>query len=94
MNEAKLQSEIIRWLRSKGCYVIKHNAGPGVPVGCADLSFYIEGCYGFIEVKANKRSSLRPLQEEFIKQMAEWSWAKVVSYENWPEVKQELEGML
>jgi len=94
MTESKLQTEIISWLRSKGCYVIKHSGVPGVPVGTADLSFYYEGFYGFIEVKAAKSSKVQPLQREFIKRMNEWSWAKFVDPSNWGETKAEIEQML
>lgn len=94
MRESKLQSEIVKWLKSKGCYVIKHNAGNGVPTGTADLSFYIEGLYGFIEVKASKNSKVQPLQQHFIDKMSEWSWAKFVYPENWSEIKKELERIL
>lgn len=92
--EAKLQSEIIKYLKSKGCYVIKHNAGPGVPAGCPDLSFYLEGMFGFIEVKASKASPYQPLQKEALAKLDEWSWAKRVDPSNWLEIKQELGGML
>lgn len=94
MRESKLQSEIIRWLKSKGCYVIKHSAVAGVPTGTADLSFYYEGFYGFIEVKAAKASKVQPLQREFIKKMSDWSWARFVDPSNWEETKAEIEGML
>jgi Holliday junction resolvase len=94
MTEAKLQRDIIRYLKSKGCYVIKHSAGAGVPVGCPDLSFYLEGCYGFIEVKATSRSRYQPLQKETLEKLNGWSWARRVDPSNWDEVKQELERML
>jgi len=94
MIEKKLQSEIIKYLKSKGCYVIKHNASPGVPVGCPDLSFYIEGFYGFIEVKASKTSRFQPLQKETIARLDGWSWGRVVYPGNWAEVKNELGEML
>jgi Holliday junction resolvase len=92
--EAKLQSEIIKYLRHKGCYVIKHSAGPGVPAGCPDVSFYTEGFYGFVEVKAGKSASFQPLQKETVEKLDGWSWAKVVYPENWQDIKKELEGML
>lgn len=92
--ESKLQSEIIKYLKTKGCYVIKHNAGAGVPVGCPDLSFYCEGFYGFIEVKASKASKFQPLQKEAIVKLDGWSWCKAVYPENWADVKVELEQML
>lgn len=94
MIEKRLQSKIIKYLKSKGCYVIKNNAAPGVPVGCPDLSFYIEGFYGFIEVKASKTSKFQPLQKEAVAKLDSWSWAKVVYPENWEEIQQELEGIL
>lgn len=94
MTEAQLQTTIIRYLRSKGCYVIKHQAGPGVPRGCPDLSFYTEGFYGFIEVKASKTASFRPLQKETVEKLNKMSWARVVYDSNWPEVKSDLDSLL
>lgn len=93
MTEAKLQSEIIRYLRGKHCFVMKCG-GAGVPVGTSDVFFCVEGFYGFIEVKASKKAKFQPLQKEFIDKMIEWSWAKAVYPENWPETKVELEKML
>ena len=94
MNESKLQSDIIKYLRSKDCFVMKLTVVPVIPTGTSDIFFCLEGFYGFIEVKASKKAPFRPLQEEFIAKMDEWSWARVVYSENWPEVKQELEQML
>ena len=92
--EARLQSNIIKWLRSKGCYVAKMQAGPGVPVGTADVFFCKEGFYGWIECKSSKTAKFQPLQREFLKKMDEWSWAMAVHPENWPIIKLELEKML
>ena len=94
MTESQLQSNIIKHLKHKGCYVIKHQAGPGVPTGCPDLSFYKEGFYGFIEVKSSKTARFQPLQKETIAKLDNWSWCKVVYPENWQEIKEELEVML
>ena len=93
MTEAKLQSDIIKYLRGKHCFVMKCG-GAGVPVGTSDVFFCVEGFYGFIEVKASKKSKFQPLQEEFIDKMIEWSWAKAIYPENWLETKAELERML
>ena len=67
--EATLQAKIIKYLKSKGCYVAKMQAGPGVPVGTADIFFCIEGFYGWIECKASKTAKFQPLQREFIEKM-------------------------
>ena len=93
MSEAKLQSEIIKYLRSKHCFVMKCG-GAGVPTGTSDVFFCFEGFYGFIEVKVSEKAPFRPLQKEFLKKMDDWSWAKAVYPNNWGEVKQELEQML
>lgn len=93
MSESKLQSEIIKWLRSKGCFAMKCG-GSGVPVGTSDIFFCIEGFYGFIEVKASEKSRFQPLQPEFLAKMNNWSWAKAVWPENWLDIKEELEGII
>lgn len=94
MSESKLQSEILKFLRGRGCYAFKSKPGPGVPMGCPDIIFMLEGFWGGIEVKATRKSIFQPLQEETIKKLDTWSWAKVVYPENWPEVKAELESIL
>ena len=92
--EGKLQSEIIKWLRHKGCYVIKHSVITGVPVGTPDISFYKEGFYGFIEVKSSKKARFQPLQKSAIDKLDGWSWCKVIYPENWPEMQSSLEKLL
>jgi Holliday junction resolvase len=93
MLESKLQSDIIRWLRGEGCFVMKCG-GAGVPTGTSDIFFCIEGFYGFIEVKKSEKASYQPLQEQFLEKMSGWSWACAVWPENWDDVKQELRRML
>ena len=88
--ESDFQADLIRWLKSKGCFVIKHQAGPGVPAGTADLSFYHLGFYGFIEVKLRKNSKHQPGQDAFVKKMSEWSYARFVSPETFPELEEDL----
>lgn len=92
--EAKLQTEIIKYLKKKGCYVIKTKPGPGVPTGCPDIIFLFEGFWGAIECKASKLARFQPLQKETLEKFNEWSFAKAVYPENWQEVKQELEQIL
>lgn len=94
--EAKLQSDIKKFLRGKGCYVIKtqSNARGAVPVGCPDIIFMLEGFWGAIEVKKDPSEPYRPLQKETLEKMENWSWARRVDPTNWEETKGELEGIL
>lgn len=92
--EAKLQSEIIKYLKKRGCYVIKTKPGPGTPVGCPDIIFLLDGFWGALEVKASKTSPYQPLQKEALQKLNNWSWAKRVDPSNWIEVRKELEGIL
>lgn len=97
VREQTLQSQILKWLRSKGCFAMKVQAGPGVPSGTADVFFCKEGFYGFLEVKALKTSKKQPHQADFIAKMDEWSYGKFVwggKNSNWPEVREELDAIL
>lgn len=89
--EAKLQSEIIKYLKHKGCYVIKTKPGVGTPVGCPDIIALLEGCWIALEVKASIGSPYQPLQKETIDKLDKWSFAKVVYPQNWDTVQTELE---
>jgi len=92
--EKTLQSGVVKYLRSKGCYVIKTKPGAGTPAGCPDVIFLLEGFWGALEVKASTQATYQPLQKETLERFNEWSWAKRVDPNNWLEVKQELEAML
>jgi Holliday junction resolvase len=94
MSEASLQSKIVKYLKGKGCYVIKTRPGVGVPLGCPDLIFMLEGFWGAIEVKDKPTSSYKPLQEETLKKLNKWSWTRRIDNESWPDAKAELERML
>jgi len=90
MLEKDFQKKVIRFLKSKGCYVMKLEPGGGVPRGVSDILFLKDGFYGFIECKKSKTSKFQPLQKEFIEKMNDWSWAKAAYPENWEETKEEL----
>ena len=92
--ERKLQSDIIKWLKGQGCYVIKHTVISGVPAGTPDLSFYKGSLYGFIEVKASQKSRYQPLQKENIARFDEWSFGRAVYPENWESTREELATLL
>lgn len=92
--EKKLQGEILKFLRSKGCFVMKTTPGGGIPAGTADIFFCKEGFYGWIEVKKAKNAPHQPGQDAFIAKMGDWSWATFANPSNWPNIKEELEEML
>lgn len=92
--ESKLQSKIRQYLRSKGCYVLVITVGPGIPDGCPDILFMLEGFWGALEVKASAQAQFQPLQEHTLLKLDKWSYAKVVFPEIWSEVKEELEAIL
>lgn len=89
--EGKFQSDVIRWLKSKGAYVIKTKPGPGVPVGCPDVIFLFEGAWGAIECKASKTARFQPGQQATLAKLQVWSPFVFKAYpENWESVKTEL----
>lgn len=94
MSESSLQSEIIKYLRSRGCYVIKTRPGAGTPDGCPDILFLIEGFWGALEIKAKHNAPYQPLQKETLDKLSNWSYARRVDPECWWEVKLELEHIL
>lgn len=92
--ESDFQKKIVKWLRSQKCFVWKMQQNATTRVGVSDLFFCKEGFYGFIEVKKNKSAKRQPGQEVFVKKMNEWSWAKVVWPDIWPDVQNELKEIL
>lgn len=92
--EGTLQSNIRKYLKSKGCYVLVIRPQPGIPDGMSDVLFMLEGFWGAIEVKDSPTAKWQPLQKETLEKFAAWSWAKRVDPTNWGEVKQELERIL
>lgn len=92
--EKDFQAKVIKYLRSKGCFVRKMQQNATTQVGVADVFFCIEGFYGFIECKKSKTAKLRPGQKEFIDKMNSWSWAKICYPENWEEIRKELDSII
>lgn len=93
--EAKLQSEVIRYLKELGCVVAKMQAGPGVPVGMSDVFWCYKRLYGFLEVKDSKDAHRQPGQEPFIRMMQGWGVPAYFVYpENWGEVKNNIKSII
>lgn len=94
MLEKNFQQSVIKWLKSKGCVVLKYEQNATTIAGVSDIFFCKEGFYGFLECKKDKTSPLRPGQKEFIEKMDEWSYGKIIYPSNWADVQKELEEIL
>jgi hypothetical protein len=94
MAEKQLQSKLIAWLKSKGCYVIKTQPGLGVPVGCPDVIALYEGAWMAFECKQAANSKLQPLQKETLDKLADWGYAMVVHNGNYQAVISDLKRFL
>lgn len=92
--EGKLKKEIIKYLKSRGCRVRVNKQDATTSNGFPDITFYFEGLYGMIETKKHTNSPWRPGQKENIEFFDNWSWARGVWWENWGEVRKELEQLL
>lgn len=91
--EAKLQTEIIRWLKKNGAYVLKTRPMPGIPVGCPDIIFMFEGAWGAIECKRSSNAPFRPGQQATIAHLSKWSPFVYIAWPaRWPFIKAELEA--
>jgi Holliday junction resolvase len=87
--ERKLQTEVIKFLKGKGAYVIKTRPGMGTPTGCPDIIFMFEGAWGAIEVKASRTSRWQSGQEATLARLNTWCpFAWKVYPENWGKIKQ------
>ena len=94
MTESVLQARVIKYLKGRGCYVIKTKPGTGTPVGCPDVFAFTGGLWLAIECKASEKAKFGNLQPETIKLLDSWSWCKAVYPENWAEIKAELDEMI
>lgn len=92
--EARVQERLIKYLRSKGCYVIKTKPGVGIPVGCPDIIALYEGWWGAFEVKSSMAAPYKPLQRETIELLNGWSTCWRVYPENYDEVIAQLDRLL
>ncbi len=92
--EAKLQSEIIGWLKINGVYVIKPRSGPGVPHGCPDIIGLYKDRWLTIEVKTDATSKFQPLQKDTLARLKAGNrFVYVVYPENWAETKKDLQDL-
>lgn len=93
-SEASLQAKLIKFLKSRDCYIIKTQPGPGVPVGCPDIIFLYRGFWGGLEVKKSESAAYQPLQKLTIEKLHKMSWCKAVYPENIDDIILELNILL
>jgi Holliday junction resolvase len=92
--ESNFQSKIIKYLKDKGCYVIK-TGGLGTPDGCPDIIALIDGGgWLALELKASKTAKFQPLQKATLKKLGDMYFSRCVYPENWEKIKKELEMFL
>lgn len=97
VKESDFQKTVIKWLRSKGCVVLKYQQNATTRAAFPDIFFVKDGFWGAIEVKKTKTSPFRPGQREMVAKLDSMSWAKIVwggNNSNWPEVQEELKEIL
>ena len=88
--ESDFQAKVIKQLKAMGLAVVKNQAGPGVPTGFPDLSWWYKSKYGFLDVKRSQKASFRPRQKEWLEQLRSWGYARVVFPENYDIIKEEI----
>lgn len=95
MKESKFEQDFCKWLVRKGCYIIKNQAGAGVPKGTPDRTVLMPGGgWAMLEFKRSKTAKFQPLQKEQLKRLDEMWYAKAVYPENELEIKADIEAML
>lgn len=99
MIEKKLQREIIVYLKSQGCYVIKTVPGMGTPTGTPDIIALYRGTFIAIEVKSSSTAPYQPGQEAALNYLRrgmrlEHRYVYRAYPENWQQIKAELDMFL
>ena len=90
--ERKLQTTIIKWLKSKGAYVIKTRPGMGTPAGCPDIIALYRWKHADIEVKSSATAPYQPGQEPTLNFLRRGNKFVYTAHpDNWPEIQAELE---
>jgi Holliday junction resolvase len=89
--ERRLQANAVRWLRDQGAYVVKLQAGPGVPVGAPDVAFFYKSHWGVIEFKASDKAKFQLNQLPTLGRLQDWNDYVYVAYpDNWQLIQKEL----
>ena len=98
--ESNLQSKIIKWLKSKGCFTFKLENDAGDPdiIALIDgggwIALEVKKEYPYKKDGTAKKGAFRPLQQEKVRQLDNMYYARIVWPENWLDVKAELEKLI
>lgn len=91
MLESKFQAGLIKELKERfpGCMVLKND--PNYIQGIPDLTVLYENKWAFLETKRSEKASHRPLQDYYIEQGDQMSFARFINPSNKEEVLNELQ---
>lgn len=93
VRESKFQSEVAKWLRSMGFYVLVTTAGRGIPAGCPDIIALKGTMWLAIECKASDKSVFQPGQRatlNFLKYKQGNDTVYVAWPDNWEIIKKDI----
>ena len=93
MKESQFQSQVIKYLKERGAYVLNVAGGTQIPKGTPDLLVCWRGRFIALELKVGKNTTSE-LQDYHIDCISESGGvAMVIRPENWESFKMELEDM-
>jgi Holliday junction resolvase len=95
MKESKFEHDFCMKLVRKGCYVIKNNAGAGVPKGTPDRTVLMPGGgWAALEFKKSADAPYKVLQKEQLARLKKMWYSASVYPENADQIMSELEAMM
>lgn len=93
--ESDFESAFCKRLVRKGCYVIKNNAGAGVPKGTPDRTVLLPGGgWAMLEFKKREGEKYQVLQKEQLERLNRMWYSATVYPENADQIMKEIEAML
>lgn len=93
--ESDFESEFCKKLVRKGCYVIKNNAGAGVPKGTPDRTVLMPGGgWAMLEFKKSEHEKYQVLQKPQLARIKKMGYSASVYPENAKQIMAELEAMI
>ena len=94
MRESKFQSDFISTLRDKGCICLKQDPVIGKQKGIPDYLVIYRSRWMFLEFKASLDSPYRPGQEQWLRNLSKWGYAKRVCPETARVIYLEIERII